>query len=213
MSRLVSRSRHKGTLNLIASHTISALFLWSFVSFLLTARNSQELLSLQQFLFSLLCSLVVQFTRCVSRNDVHSKIFNEAVSWIVVDLHESNLTEHLVEHLARHLIEFRSREFFSSELIVDDSSIVYDLTSTRLRQSSSWAERFLMQMTRTKSVRQNDTERHRKMSSLQQLKFRFRQCCAAHMHILSIKSLSRQHQLMPKIQSSWTKWDCSIVAS
>ncbi len=213
MSRLVSRSWHKGTLNFIASHTISALFLWSFVSSLLIARNSQELLSPQQILFSLLCSLAVQFTRCVSRDDVHSKIFNEAVSWIVVDLHGSNLTERLVERLARHLIELRPREFFSSELIVDDSSIVYGLASARLRQSPSWAEVFSMQMTRMKDVRQNDTERHRKMSSLQQLKSRFRQCCAVHMHILSIKSLPRQHQLMPETQSSWTRRGCSIVAS
>ncbi len=45
------------------------------------------------------------------------------------------------------------------------------------------------------------------------VKSRFRQCCAKHMHILSIKSQSHQHQLMPETQSSWTKWDCSIVAS
>ncbi len=45
------------------------------------------------------------------------------------------------------------------------------------------------------------------------VKFRFRQCCAEHMHILSIKSLSRQHQLMSETQSSWTRQDCSIVAS
>ena len=213
MSRPVSRSWHKGTLNLIASHTISALFLWSFVSPLLIARNPQGLLSPQQILFPLLCSLVVQFTRCVPRDDVHPEIFNEAASWIVVDLHESNLTERLVERLARHLVELRPRGFFPSELIVDDSSIVYGLTSARLRQSSSWAGVFSMQMARMKDVRQNDTERHRKMSSLQQLKFRFRQCCAVHMHILSIKPLSRQHQLMPETQSSWTRRGCSIAAS
>ncbi len=45
------------------------------------------------------------------------------------------------------------------------------------------------------------------------IKSRFRQCCAKHMHILSIKSQSRQHQLMSETQSSWTKRDCSIVAS
>ncbi len=44
-------------------------------------------------------------------------------------------------------------------------------------------------------------------------KSRFRQCCAEHMHILSIKSQSRQHQLMSETQSSWTRRDCSIVAS
>ncbi len=45
------------------------------------------------------------------------------------------------------------------------------------------------------------------------VKSRSRQCCAEHMHILSIKSQPRQHQLMPETQSSWTRRDCSIVAS
>ncbi len=85
--------------------------------------------------FPLLCSLVVQFTRCISRNDVHSKISTVAVSWIIVNLHESNFTERLVERLARHLIEHRSCEFSSLKLIVDDSSIVHGSASTRLRQS------------------------------------------------------------------------------
>ncbi len=35
---------------------------------------------------------------------------------------------------------------------------------------SSWAEKFSMQMTRMKSVRQDDTEQHRKMSFLQQFR-------------------------------------------
>ncbi len=45
------------------------------------------------------------------------------------------------------------------------------------------------------------------------VKSRSRQCCAEHMHILSIKPQSRQHQLMPETQSSWTRRDCSIAAS
>jgi len=32
--------------------------------------------------------------------------------------------------------------------------------------------------------------------------FQSRQCCAVHMHILSIKPLPRQHQLMPETQPS-----------
>ncbi len=213
MSGPVSRSWHKGTPNPIASHTISALFLWSFVSPLLVARNPQGLPSPQQILFPLLCSLAVQFTRCVPRNDVHPEVFNEAASWIVVDLHGSNLTERLVERLARHLIELRPRGFSPPELIVDDSSIVYDLASARLRQSPSWAGVFSMQMARMKGVRQNGTGRHRKMSPLQQPKSRSRQCCAVHMHILSIKPLPRQHQLVPETQPSWTRRGCPIATS
>ena len=68
-------------------------------------------------------------------------------------------------------------------------------------------------MTRTKNVRQENTERHRKLSSLSQLKFSFRQCCAMHMHVLFIESLSRQHQLMLETQSNWTEQCDSIVAS
>jgi len=78
---------------------------------------------------------------------------------------------------------------------------------------SSWAEGFSMQIARMKSVRQDDTGRHRRMSSLQQLKFRFRQCWAVHMHILSIKPLPRQHQLVPETQPSWIRRGCSIAAS
>ncbi len=213
MSRPVSRSRHKGTPNPIASHTISALFLWSFVSTLLAARNPQGLPSPQQFLFPLLCSLVVQSTRCVPRDDVHPEVSNGAASWIVVDLHGSNLTKRLVERLARHLVEPRPRGFSPPELIVDDPPIVYGLASARLRQSPSWAGGFSMQMARTKGVRQNGTGRHRKMSPLQQPKSRSRQCCAAHMHILSIKPLPRQHQLVPETQPSWTRRGCPIAAS
>lgn len=57
---------------------------------------------------------------------------------------------------------------------------------------------------------QNDTG---KMSSLSQFNSRFRQCCAMHMHALSIESLSRQHQSMLQTQLSETWQDCSIVTS
>ncbi len=67
---------------------------------------------------------------------------------------------------------------------------------------SLWAGGFSMQMARMKGVWQDGTKRHKKLLSLQQLKSRFRQCWAVHMHILSIKSLLRQHQLVPKTQSS-----------
>ncbi len=78
---------------------------------------------------------------------------------------------------------------------------------------SSWAEGVSMQMAWMKGVRQNGTGRHKKMSSLQQLKSRFRQCWAVHMNILSIKPLPRQHQLVPETQPSWTRRGCSIAAS
>ncbi len=43
--------------------------------------------------------------------------------------------------------------------------------------------------------------------------FQSRQCCAVHMHILSIKPLPRQHQLMPETQPSWTRRGCPIAVS
>ena len=140
---------------------------------------------------------------------MHSKIFIVTVSWIIVNLHRSNLAERLAEHLARHTdcTNFSSRA--NRRWIINCSWFNIDTTET----ISWWAEKFSMQMIRMKSVWQNDTEQHRKMSYLQRLKSRFRQCWAKHMHILSIKSLSRQHQLMSKIQSSWIRWDCSIVTS
>ncbi len=78
---------------------------------------------------------------------------------------------------------------------------------------SSWAEGFSMQMARMKGVRQDGTGRHRRMSPLQQPKSRSRQCWAVHMHILSIKPLPRQHQLVPETQPSWIRRGCPIAAS
>ncbi len=47
---------------------------------------------------------------------------------------------------------------------INSSWLSIDTTET----ISSWVEKFSMQITRMKNVQQNDTERHRKMSSLQQ---------------------------------------------
>jgi len=52
-----------------------------------------------------------------------------------------------------------------------------------------------------------------KMLSLPQLNSRFKQCCAMHVHALSIESLPRQHQSMLQTQSSETRRDCPIAAS
>jgi len=101
----------------------------------------------------------------------------------------------------------------SLKLIIDDSSRFYDSTSTRLRQSLHELRNFRCRWQEWRvfdKMTQNNTEKCHFFNSSE---FQFRQCCAMHMHILSIKSLSRQHQLMLETQSSWTRRDCSIVVS